>query len=120
MCSYRWVKARGSKTTAMFRIPNEAKQTRASVKMTTYRCFVLIIGAEPLQLGDFLVRRLVRHDRRRRMNTLLLLVLLSVSSRVLGGDGVVEGVIVMMVQLKSGVRKLGWWEGGRGGGLLRR
>lgn len=104
------------------RIPNDLQQTHEP-KTTTYRCFILVIGAEPLQLGDFLVGRLVGHGRRRRVDALLLLLtlLLSVSGRVLGGvRGRVEGVIVMVVQSKSGVRKLGWWEGGRGGRLLRR
>ena len=91
------------------RIPNDLQQTHEP-KTTTYRCFILVIGAEPLQLGDFLVGRLVGHGRRRRVDALLLLLLtllLSVSGRVLGGvRGRVEGVIVMVVVTSVFVQQL--------------
>ena len=104
---------------------NTGRNTRTGVE--TYRGFALIGSAETLHLGHLLFRRLVGHAGLLRAVATLLLLLLRVSLGgvlgVVGMEAIV--VVVLLVEMESGVRgaglSLGGWEplGGRGDLLLR-
>jgi hypothetical protein len=94
--------------------------TRSGVK--TYRGFALIGSTETLHLGHLLFRRLVGHAGLLRAVATLLLLRVS-SGGVLGVVGMEAVVVVLLlVEMKSGVRGAGLrggLEGGRGDLLLR-
>ena len=100
---------------------NTGRNTRTGVE--TYRGFALIGSAETLHLGHLLFRRLVGHaGLLRAVATLLLLLRVSLGGvlGVVGMEAII--VVVLLVEMKSGVRGagLGGWEGGRGDLLLLR
>ena len=105
---------------------NVKLQTRAATRGQTggetYRGFALIGSAETLHLGHLLFRRLVGHAGLLRAVATLLLLLRVSSGGVLGVVGMEAVVVVLLlVEMKSGVRGAGLrgWEGGRGDLLLR-
>ena len=100
---------------------NTGHDTRTGVK--TYRGFALIGSTETLHLGHLLFRRLVGHAGLLRAVATLLLLLRVSSGGVLGVVGMEAVVVVLLlVEMKSGVRGAGLGgglEGGRGDLLLR-